>query len=255
MPQCLTANDQGQDLAASDAAHTGNDGHEYSKSNHLFDGFIEQADDGGGGQCGKQVDAKPDSSTAAGFQRRSKGIFFFIQTHGTHQRVVRGFPDNVNHVIDGDTTDEFTLCIDNRSRYKVVSFEQFGNVCVLHGGRNHPGVGGHHLTHGLVGITDKKLVDGQDANKFVIPVYDQEVIRHFWQRRVTAQVTHNNFERDVRTDGHRIGVHQTTGAVLRVAQYLFKTGTVLLVHCVEYFLGNAFRKLLQDVGDIIGVEV
>ena len=76
----LAANDQGQGLGASDAAHARHNGHEYCKGYHLHDGVFKQADNRGCHQCGDEIDAQPDSPAAHGSADWCEGVFINDQT-------------------------------------------------------------------------------------------------------------------------------------------------------------------------------
>ena len=71
---------------------------------------------------------------------------------------------------------------------------------------------------------------------------------------MAAQVAQHEFHRVPLAHGDGVGVHQPAGGVLVVGQHGLEPLAVLLVHRLQYFIGDLLRELLEDVGEVVGFE-
>ena len=165
--------------------------------------------------------------------------------------MVRILPDNVNHIIDGDPTQQAALLVYHRRRDQVVAFKQCRYLGVGEAHGNGLDVGIHDFPHGGGGVGDQHFRDGQHANEIVPPADHDQAVGHGWQGAVPAKVAEHNIDTDVRAHRNGVRVHQTAGGVLRVGENFLHPLPVLLVHGLQDFLDDRIRQLLQQVGQVV----
>ena len=163
--------------------------------------------------------------------------------------------DDVDHVVNGDTTDQDALVINHRRRYQVAPFENFRDFGIRHGGRNRFHVGDHRFTHGGAAVEHQHPGQRQDADKLVLAVDHQQVISGV--RNITAkpQEALHYPEGNFRAHGDHVGVHQATGGILRIAQYRLQAFAILFVERFQHLLGDLLGQFLQQVGEVVELQV
>ena len=169
--------------------------------------------------------------------------------------MVRVLADNIHHVIDGNPAQQPPLVVHHRRRNQIIALKQVGYFGVGEGDGYRLDIGIHDFPHGCGLAGYQHCSNGQHADKFVAPVYNNQAVGHRRQSPVPAQVSQYHINAEVRAHSDGVRVHQAASGVFRVGKHRFDPLPVLLVHGVQNFLDHRIRQLLQKVGEIVGLEV
>ena len=83
------------------------------------------------------------------------------------------------------------------------------------------------------GSSVSRRVSAHGAEVAVAPIHDEQAVGFLGQLAAHAQVAQHHFHGDIRPHAHRVGVHQTAGAVLREAEHRAQALAVLLIHGLQ----------------------
>ena len=248
------ADHQGQRLGAGDAAHVGDNRHQHRQVDELVNHILEGVDHQRGEGRGNEVDPEPDGAAAGGFEHRGEGVVLLVEARHAHQRVLGAVADDIDHIVDGDAADELVVRIDHRRRNPVALLEKLRHPLRRQRNRNRLDVGAHDIEHERGGVRHEQLAQRQDALKIILAVDHVNAVGHFGNDIVAAQIAQHEFHRVPLAHGDGVGVHQAAGGVLVVGQHGLEPLAVLLVHRLQYFIGDLLRELLEDVGEVVGFK-
>jgi len=219
------------------------------------DGAFEQTDHPRGDEGGDQVGGQPGPAVAHRLPDRGEDVFFFTQTGHVEDFAFAFLTDQVDHLVDGQTTDQLAALVHHRRGNQVVTLECLGGVvAVLVRVEGHR-VGGHDFQHLLVRIVDQQALDRQHALEHAVVVDHEQFVGMPGQFLQAAQVAQHHFQADVLADGDHLEVHQRADLVLLVGQRRTHSLALLRVEAFHQFMDHVARQFRCQVGEFVGVQV
>ncbi len=139
-------------MRTGNTAHTGHDGHQDREQDDLVDGGLEQVDHGGGQEGRAEVDAEPERAPPGALEDGRKHVVFLVEARGAHQRVLGLVANDVDDVVDRDSSDDAIVVVDDRRGQQIAILEFPDHLLRrrMPGNRHH--VGCHHARHQRVRV-------------------------------------------------------------------------------------------------------
>ena len=92
------------------------------------------------------------------------------------------------------------------------------------------------------------------THQVIVAVNHEDVVRHLGYLLMAPEIAQDQFQGVARTHGDGVRVHDAAGRVLCERQDALDAFPVARVHGVEQLPGGRLRKLLEDVGEVVGLE-
>ena len=137
--------------------------------------------------------------------------------------------NDVDHVVDRDTTNNAIVVVDYRRRQQVPVLEfphDLSRGCMC---RDRHDVRRHDARHECIRVVGQKPRQEKRANVFIIAIDDEDQVCPIGHLAYRSQVTGDDFQRNVGTDSDDVDIHQPAGTVLIVSENLLQAFVIEFV--------------------------
>ncbi len=102
--------------------------------------------------------------------------------------------DHIDDIIDGDTTEQLVVFIDDRCGYQVVVLEQARHIGALHGGQDAFDIPVHDFGHAGIGVAGQQGTQRQQALEVIKAVDHEQAVGQFRDFTAQPQVTQHDVQ-------------------------------------------------------------
>jgi hypothetical protein len=85
----------------------------------------------------------------------------------------------------------------------------------------------------------------------IVTIDDEEAVGARGQLATHSQIAQHDFETDVWSDAHRVGVHEAARAVFRIREHFAQSLAIALVHRAQHLHGDGLGQLAHEIGQIV----
>ncbi len=169
---------------------------------------------------------------------------------------MRGFfANDVDHVVDRDSSQQLARGIDHGGRHQVTVLEQARHFVGIRvrGDARRSRI--EDVADGLLRIFREQAGERDSPEILVIAIDHEQPVSLVGQLATHAQVTQYDLHRDVGAHAHGVRVHESAGRVRLVGQHGVEPLAILGVHGFHQLGADGLRQVSDQVREVIELHV
>jgi len=195
---------------------------------------------------------------SAGHEERGEGVGLGVEARVGELRALGLSAQDVDHIIDHDAAQQPPACIDDRGRDQVQVPEAPRHVVGRHRHVDRAGRGAQMCAHLVSVVVHQQVGNVDPAQIAIVFVGHHQAVQVRGQSAVLGAVLAHRLrrlrQRVARPHGHRVGVHQPAGGVVRVSAQQVEASAPGGVHAGHHLVEDRRRQVGVDVRERIQVQ-